>query len=144
MDSPTREGRRETMRTAFGPSRVLDHVAHTRRARLTKRGETPHTVLPKSPIGPVLQRVAELSPACSSSKDMTDTSLSRLRLLPEFSSVECMTDTDSSRVTWLPANSAVEAIRWAVGALNRPTSSFVMYGSSATVLGGMSLTVITC
>jgi len=40
-------------------------------------------------------------------------------------------------------NSAVGAIRWAVGASNRPTSSCVMYGSSAPVLGAMSLTVIT-
>ena len=42
------------------------------------------------------------------------------------------------------ANSAVGAIRWAVGASNRPTSSFVMYGSSALEPGGMPRTVITC
>jgi hypothetical protein len=81
-DIPTRAGRRATRRPALGHSRVLGPVAHPLRARLTTIVENPNTLLPNSQVGPVLQRVAELSPACSSSKDMTDTSLSRLRPLP--------------------------------------------------------------
>ena len=72
----------ETMRTARGHSRVLGKVAHTLRACLTKRVENPNTLLPKSHVGPVLQRGVELSPEFSSSKYMTDTQLSRLRPLP--------------------------------------------------------------
>jgi hypothetical protein len=82
MDIPTHYGLRETMRTALGQSRVLGNVAHTLRARLTKIVENPNTLFPKSHVGPVLQRVAELSPEFSSSKYMTDTELSRLRPLP--------------------------------------------------------------
>ena len=82
MDGPMHHGLRETMRTALGHSRVLGKVAHTLRARLTKIVENPNTFLPKSHVGPVLQRVAELSPEFSSSKYMTDTQLSHLRLLP--------------------------------------------------------------
>src|SRR5215831_15896999 len=44
-----------------------------------------------------------------------------------------------------PIKSSVEgAIRWAVGGSNRRTNSFVMYGSSAPVPGGMRSTAITC
>jgi hypothetical protein len=42
------------------------------------------------------------------------------------------------------ATSAVGALRWAVGASKRPTSSCVMAGSSAPVRGGRRRTVITC
>ena len=42
------------------------------------------------------------------------------------------------------ASSAAGAIRWAVGASNRPTSSFVMCGSSARGPGGMRPTAIRC
>ena len=41
-------------------------------------------------------------------------------------------------------NSAAEALRWAVGASNRPTSSFVMSGSNAQGRGGMRSTAIRC
>ena len=41
-------------------------------------------------------------------------------------------------------NSVEGAIRWAVGESNRRTNSFVMYGSSAPVPGGMKRTAITC
>src|SRR5262245_36942828 len=82
MDVPMPHSLLETMCPALGHSRVLSTVAHTLRACLTKRVENPNTFLPKSHVGPVLQRGAELSPACSSSKYMTDTQLSRLRPLP--------------------------------------------------------------
>ena len=82
MDVPMHHSLRETMRTALGHSRVLGKAAHTLRACLTKIVENPNTFLPKSHVGPVLQRGAELSPEFSSSKYMTDTQLSRLRPLP--------------------------------------------------------------
>src|SRR2546423_14223911 len=41
-------------------------------------------------------------------------------------------------------SSVEEAIRSVAVALNRPTSSFVMYGSSAQGRGGMSSTAIRC
>src|SRR5262245_61036854 len=83
MDVPMPHSLLETMCPALGHSRVLSTVAHTLRACLTKRVENPNTFLPKSHVGPVLQRGTELSPAFSSSKYMTDTQLSRLRPLPE-------------------------------------------------------------
>ena len=47
---------------------MLGNVARTLRARLTKIVENPNTLLPKSHVGPGLQRVAELSSEFSSSK----------------------------------------------------------------------------
>jgi len=44
-----------------------------------------------------------------------------------------------------PTKSSGEgAIRWGVGASNRRTNSFVMYGSSAPVPGGTKPTAIRC
>src|SRR5262249_17891728 len=83
MDVPMHHSLLETMHTALGHARVLSNVAHTLRASLTKIVENPNTFLPKSHVGPVLQRGPELSPEFSSSKYMTDTQLSRLRPLPE-------------------------------------------------------------
>jgi hypothetical protein len=72
------------MHTALGKPRLLGKLAHTLRARLTKRVENPTTFLPKSPVGLVLQRVAELSPEFSSSAYRTDTQLSRVKPIPLF------------------------------------------------------------
>jgi hypothetical protein len=63
----------ETMCTTLGQSRLLSKMAHTRCARFAKRLENPPTFLPKSHVGLVRQRVAELSPAFSSSAYLTDT-----------------------------------------------------------------------
>src|SRR4051812_15661108 len=82
MDVPVHHSLLETMRTALGHARVLSNVAHTLRACLTKIVENPNTFLPKSHVGPVLQRGTELSPEFSSSQYMTDTQLSRLKPLP--------------------------------------------------------------
>src|SRR2546423_10167549 len=82
MDVPMHHSLRETMRTALGHSRVPGNVAYTLRACLTKIVENPNTFLPKSHVGPVLQRGTELSPEFSSSKYMTDTHLFHLRPLP--------------------------------------------------------------
>jgi 3-methyladenine DNA glycosylase/8-oxoguanine DNA glycosylase len=70
------------MCTALGQPRLLGKMAHALCARVTKRLENPQTFLPKSHVGLVLQRVAELSPEFSSSAYLTDTQLSRLKRVP--------------------------------------------------------------
>src|SRR5215216_4367770 len=76
------QGLLKTMCTALGQPRLLGKLAHALCARFTKRLENPQTFLPKSHVGLVLQRVAELSPAFSSSAYLTDTQLSRLKRVP--------------------------------------------------------------
>src|SRR5215813_354946 len=77
------QGLLETMRTALGQPRLLGKMAHALCAHFAKRLENAQTFLPKSHVGLVLQRVAELSPEFSSSAYMTDIPLSRFkRLLP--------------------------------------------------------------
>jgi hypothetical protein len=79
---PALHGLRETRRPALGQPRLLGKMAHALCARFTKRLENPQTFLPKFPVGLVLQRVAELSPAFSASASLTDTQLSRLKWIP--------------------------------------------------------------
>src|SRR4029434_2696056 len=76
------QGLLKTMCTALGQPRLLGKMAHALCARFTKRLENPQTFLPKSHVGLVLQRVAELSPEFSSSAYLTDTQLSRLKRVP--------------------------------------------------------------
>src|SRR5215216_2281705 len=78
------QGLLKTMRTALGQPRLLGKMAHALCARFTKRLENPQTFLPKSHVGLVLQRVAELAPEFSSSAYLTDTQLSRLKRVPSF------------------------------------------------------------
>src|SRR4029453_8198778 len=79
------QGMLKTMCTALGQPRLLGKMAHALCARFTKRLENPQTFLPKSHVGLVLQRVAELSPEFSSSAYLTDTQLSRLKRVPYLS-----------------------------------------------------------
>jgi len=72
----------ETMHTAFGKSCLVGKASHTLRAVVTKTLENAQTSVPKSHVGLVLQRVAELSPEFSSSEYLTDTQLSRLKRIP--------------------------------------------------------------
>src|SRR4029453_8448721 len=76
------QGLLKTMCTALGQPRLLGKMAHALCTRFTKRLENPQTFLPKSHVGLVLQRVAELSPEFSSSAYLTDTQLSRLKRIP--------------------------------------------------------------
>src|SRR4029434_1914730 len=76
------QGLLKTMCTALGQPRLLGKMAHALCTRFTKRLENPQTFLPKSHVGLVLQRVAELSPEFSSSAYLTDTQLSRLKRVP--------------------------------------------------------------
>src|SRR4029434_9695133 len=78
------QGLLKTMCTALGQPRLLGKMAHALCTRFTKRLENPQTFLPKSHVGLVLQRVAELSPEFSSSAYLTDTQLSRLKRVPQF------------------------------------------------------------
>src|SRR4030095_5446848 len=81
------QGLLKTMCTALGQPRLLGKMAHALCTRVTKRLENPQTFLPKSHVGLVLQRVAELSPEFSSSAYLTDTQLSRLKRVPEGASI---------------------------------------------------------
>src|SRR6266487_7098317 len=81
------QGLLETMHTAFGKPRLLGKTSHTLRAMVTKTLENAQTFVPKSHVGLVLQRVAELSPEFSSSAYLTDTQLSRLKWIPPFCSM---------------------------------------------------------
>src|SRR6266487_5000798 len=76
------QGLLETMHTAFGKPRLLGKTSHTLRAMVTKTLVNAQTFVPKSHVGLVLQRVAELSPEFSSSAYLTDTQLSRLKWIP--------------------------------------------------------------
>src|SRR4029453_13136847 len=82
------QGLLKTMCTALGQPRLLGRMAHALCTRFTKRLENPQTFLPKSHVGLVLQRVAELSPEFSSSAYLTDTQLSRLKRVPQRSKDE--------------------------------------------------------
>jgi hypothetical protein len=74
----------ETMHTAFGKPCLVGKASHTLRAVVTKTLENEKTSVPKSHVGLVLQRVAELSPEFSSSEYLTDTQLSRLKRIPDL------------------------------------------------------------
>ena len=78
----TLHGLRETMHAAFGKAGLLGKASHTLCPVVTKTLENPQAFVPKSHVGLVLQRVAELSPEFSSSAYMTDTQLSRLKRIP--------------------------------------------------------------
>src|SRR4030095_3159979 len=78
------QGLLKTMCTALGQPRLLGKMAHALCTRFTKSLENPQTFLPKSHVGLVLQRVAELSPAFSASAYLTDTQWSRLKRVPQY------------------------------------------------------------
>jgi hypothetical protein len=89
------------MCTALGQPRLLGELAHALGARFTKRLENPQTFLPKSQVGLVLQRVAELSPEFSPSAYLTDTQLSRVKRLPKNTSY---TDIQAEAATQVTAS----------------------------------------
>src|SRR5262249_32820692 len=72
----------ETMHTTLGKAVLLGNASHALFTVLTKTLENPQAFVPKSHVGPVLQRVTELSPEFSSSAYLTDTQLSRLKRIP--------------------------------------------------------------
>src|SRR5205814_1347950 len=72
----------EAMHATLGQASLLGNASHALGPVVTKTLENPQAFVPKSHVGLVLQRVAELSPEFSSSAYMTDTSLSRLKPLP--------------------------------------------------------------
>jgi len=84
MDVSTLHGLLETVPPALGEPGLLGETSHALCPVLTQTLENPHAFVPKSPVGLVRQKVAELSPACSSSASMTDTQLSRLKRIPAF------------------------------------------------------------
>jgi hypothetical protein len=82
MNVPPLHGLRQTMHTALGQPSLLGKASHALCPVVTKTRENPQAFVPKSPGGLVLQKVAELSTAFSSSASMTDTQLSRLKRIP--------------------------------------------------------------
>src|SRR5262249_25056722 len=85
MDVPTLHRLLETLHATLGKTRLLGNTPHALGPIVTKTLENPQAFVPKSHVGLVLQRVAELSPEFSSSAYMTDTQLSRLTRIPRFS-----------------------------------------------------------
>src|SRR2546429_508314 len=71
------------MHATLGQAGLLGNASHALGPVVTKTLENPQAFVPKSHVGLVLQRVAELSPEFSSSAYMTDTSLSRLKRIPQ-------------------------------------------------------------
>jgi hypothetical protein len=82
MNVPPLHGLRKTMHTALGQPSLLGNASHALCPVVTKTLENPQAFVPKSHVGLVLQKVAELSPEFSSSAYMTDTQLSRLKRIP--------------------------------------------------------------
>ena len=82
MNVPPLHGLRKTMHTALGQPSLLGNASHALCPVVTKTLENPQAFVPKSHVGLVLQKVAELSTAFSSSAYMTDTQLSRLKRIP--------------------------------------------------------------
>jgi hypothetical protein len=72
------------MDTAFRKAGLLGQLANALFAIVPKTLENAKTFVPKSHVGPVLYKVAELSPEFSSSKYMTDTQVSRLKRIPDL------------------------------------------------------------
>src|SRR4029434_8521038 len=113
------QGLLKTMCTTLGQPRLLGKMAHALCTRFTKRLETPQPFLPKSHVGLVLQRVAELSPEFSSSAYLTDTQLSRLKRVPCPRKVTC---------TCLPATTMCQFILQ--GASGKSTGAGACSGSA--------------
>jgi len=78
------QGLLKSMHATLGKPRLMGQVSYALGGIVTQTLENPQAFVPKSHVGLVLQRVAELSPEFSSSEYLTDTQLSRLTRIPGF------------------------------------------------------------